>query len=448
MQVIPHISNAIQDWIERVAQIPVDSTGETPDVCVIELGGTVGDIESAPFIEALRQFQFRVGKENFLLIHVSFIPITVGNEQKTKPTQNTVRDLRGLGLTPDILACRSSQPLETSVKEKISMFCHVPTDQILAIQDCESVYHVPLMMREQGMIHKLTKLLSIAVNPSSDYLDKWAILASNLLNPIGELSIALVGKYTHLHDCYISVTKSLNHSSMKLSLKVNINWIESSELEEPSSENYQKSWDLLKASDGILVPGGFGGRGTEGKIKACQYAREAKVPFLGLCYGMQLSVIEHARNVLGMAGASSTEIDPATPFPVIVHMDDLSDATKLGGTMRIGLKVTKFKEGTENSKARALYSESLGVKNVSEISERHRHRYEVNPELVPRLETKGLSFVGRDVSGIRMSVLERTDHPFYLASQYHPELLSRPIRAAPLFVGLLQASAARKNCGK
>lgn len=452
MQVVPHVTDAIQDWIERVAAIPVDESGETPDVCIIELGGTVGDIESAPFVEALRQFQFRVGLSNFMLIHVSLVPVvgSVG-EQKTKPTQSSIRDLRGLGLSPDIVACRSSDKLEAAIKEKISMFCHVPTNQVLTVYDCKSVYHVPMLLQEQGLIELLKRRLNITPCPDGGvYFNRWKLLANNLAAPKGQTSIAIVGKYTYLQDSYISIVKALNHSAMDCSLDVKIVWIEAADLEpfngpndsEPNNKaadpklKFNEAWSALKSSNGIIIPGGFGERGTEGKIAACQYAREQKIPLLGLCLGFQLSVVEHARNVLGLSRANSVELDADTPHPVIIFMPEVSK-THMGGTMRLGARETKFI--VPNCQSRDLYAEFAGA-DAATILERHRHRYEVNPEMIEQLEQKGLKFVGKDDTGMRMEILERDDHPFYVGVQFHPEFLSRPLHPSPLFVGLLRAA--------
>lgn len=452
MQVVPHVTDAIQDWIARVAAIPVDESGETPDVCVVELGGTVGDIESAPFVEALRQFQFRVGRENFMLIHVSLVPVvgSVG-EQKTKPTQMSIRDLRGLGLSPDVIACRSSQPLEDSIQEKIAMFCHVVPEQVLAVHDCESVYHVPLLLHEQGLTRLLQERLHIAPRTSltgreNEYFAQWRRLANTLVAPEGSTTIAIVGKYTYLQDSYISIVKALNHAAMACSLEVKVNWIEASDLEEasngkPRSDKYDESWKALRGSKGIIIPGGYGERGTEGKIAACRYAREHEVPLLGLCLGFQLSVVEHARNVLGMTDANSVELNPSTPHPVVIFMPEVSK-THMGGTMRLGSRDSRFVVPSCHS--RRLYAALTG-RDAEVISERHRHRYEVDPKLVPQLETKGLRFVAKDAeTGTRMEIMEREDHPFYVGTQFHPEFLSRPLRPSPFFVGLLQATVAIK----
>ncbi|KAF9337569.1 CTP synthase ura7, partial [Podila minutissima] len=335
VQVVPHITDAIQEWVERVATIPVDDSAQEPDVCIIELGGTVGDIESAPFVEAMRQFQFRVGHENFALIHVSLVP-TIGavGEQKTKPTQASIRDLRGLGLTPDLIAARCEKTgLDEGIRSKISMFCHVQPEQVLAVRDCSSVYHVPELLKEQGLIDYLWKRLNIektvsispALKEKGDTMwQKWNQLTASQerLQDSDSVTIALVGKYTHLQDSYASVVKALEHASLACHKKLIIKWIEGSDLEPENQianpDKYNDSWETLRAAQGILVPGGFGARGTEGKIAAAKWARENKVPYLGICLGLQIAVIEFARNVCGMTGANSIELDANTEFPVVV----------------------------------------------------------------------------------------------------------------------------------
>ncbi|KAF9101727.1 CTP synthase ura7 [Mortierella sp. GBA35] len=450
VQVVPHITDAIQDWVERVATIPVDDTGEEPDVCIIELGGTVGDIESAPFVEAMRQFQFRVGHENFALIHVSLVP-TIGSvgEQKTKPTQASIRDLRGLGLTPDLIACRCEKTgLDEGIQAKISMFCHVQPHQVLAVRDCNSVYHVPELLRNQGMVDYLWKRLKIeqtvSISPALkekgiDMWKKWNQLTTSQdrLHDSDAVTIALVGKYTNLQDSYASVVKALEHATLALHKKLAIKWIEGSDLE-PEARlttpvKYHEAWHNLCSSQGILVTGGFGARGTEGKVAAAKWAREHKIPYLGICLGLQIAVIEFARNVCGMTGANSIELDENTTTPVVVYMPEISK-THLGGTMRVGLHSTLFQPDTEGSTIRKLYG------GASSVNERHRHRYEVNPELIEKFEAKGLQFVGKDETGQRMEIIEMADHPYFVGVQYHPELLTRPLKPSPPFVGLILAA--------
>ncbi|KAK9454694.1 CTP synthase N-terminus-domain-containing protein [Dipodascopsis uninucleata] len=446
VQVVPHITDAIQDWIERVSKIPVDDSGEEPDICIVELGGTVGDIESAPFVEALRQFQFRVGIENFALIHVSLVPV-VNGEQKTKPTQVAIRDLRGLGLMPDIVACRCTQRLEKPTTDKISMFCHVGPDQVIVVHDLSSIYHVPILLEEQKIIYQLSKRLKLEnvaikdsfVTKGSSLWSDWKKLTNVHDRMFETVNIALVGKYTNLKDSYISVVKALEHSALKCQRKLNIQWVEATDLESSGSEsnrvNFHKAWHEVCSADGILVPGGFGVRGTEGMIAACKWARENKVPYLGICLGLQIAVIEYARSVLGMKDATSEEmIKEPLENPIVVFMPEISKS-HLGGTMRLGLRPTKFQEGTEWSKIRKLYGGS------DTVMERHRHRYEINPKIVPALEEAGLNFVGKDEAGERMEILELTDHPFFVGTQFHPEYLSRVLDPSKPYLGFLAASS-------
>lgn len=450
VQIVPHITNAIQDWIERVSKVPSDDTDEEPDVCIVELGGTVGDIESAPFIEAMRQFQFRVGYENFALIHVSLVPDMHG-EQKTKPTQTTVHSLRGLGLLPDLIACRLlvPQPLSSSTKDKISMFCHVSSEQVFGVHDVSSIYHVPLLLQSQGIIEYLQKRLRLdkinvseTMRTQGESLEKrWKEMTSRQERLFDTVSIALVGKYTDLKDSYMSVIKALEHSAFRVNRKLIIHWVESSDLESETQESnpakYHDAWRALVGAGGILVPGGFGVRGTEGMMLAIKYAREQKTPFLGICLGFQLATVEWARNVLDMPGATSAEFDPNTEIPIIVFMPEIS-RTHMGGTMRLGLRPTVFETDSENwSKVRKLYG------GTGKIWERHRHRYEVNPELVDRFEQSGLSFIGKDEKGERMQILELKDHPFFVGLQAHPEFCTRPLNPSPPFLGLLAAASER-----
>jgi len=432
VQVIPHITDSIQDWIEDVAQRPADDSGEVPDVCVIELGGTVGDIESAPFIEALRQFQFRAGPENVCFVHVSLVPVIgVVGEQKTKPTQHTVKELRSLGITPDMLVCRSERPLEEDVRNKLALFCHVPPEAVLSAHDVSNIYRVPLLLEQQGVSQMLADKLGFELPSDRPILDSWSQMADRVDNLSEEIHIAMVGKYTGLSDSYLSVIKALQHSSFEVGRKLVIDWIEASDLEESPEQN-NDAWGLLKQANGILVPGGFGDRGIEGKILAAGYARENKVPYLGVCLGLQIAVIEFCRSVLGWEDANSTEFNEQTPHPVIVFMPEISK-THLGGTMRLGSRPTMFQ--VDECTTRELYS------GAAHVDERHRHRYEVNPALIEDIEAKGLKFVGKDDSGQRCEIFELDDHPYFVATQYHPEFKSRPGRPSPPFLGLLRAAA-------
>nr|XP_048337161.1 CTP synthase 2 isoform X3 [Ziziphus jujuba var. spinosa] len=396
VQVVPHITDAIKDWIESVAAIPVDGKDAPADVCVIELGGTVGDIESMPFIEALRQLSFSVGQDNFCLIHVSLIPVIgVVGEQKTKPTQHSVRELRALGLTPHLLACRSAQPLLENTKDKLSRFCHVPAE-----------------------------------SKCTYYNSQTARLA--------QVRIAMVGKYVGLPDSYLSVVKALLHACIACSLKPSIDWIAASDLEDDSATSTPKAhasaWETLRNAACVLVPGGFGDRGVGGMILAAKYARENKVPYLGICLGMQISVIEFARSVLGLERADSTEFDGATPNPVVIFMPEGS-RTHMGSTMRLGSRRTLFQ--TPDCVTSKLYE------NSEYVDERHRHRYEVNPDVIGQLEDAGLKFVGTDESGKRMEILELPGHPYYVGVQFHPEFKSRPGRPSALFLGLILAATGK-----
>ena len=436
VQVIPHITNEIQEWIERVANKSSDGSGKTPDACVIELGGTVGDIESAPFIEALRQFQFRVGKENICFVHVSLVPVMgpVG-EQKTKPTQHTVKELRGLGIIPDILVCRSENPLDYETREKLAAFCHVSPEAVVSAHDVSNIYRIPILLDEQGVSEVLSKEIGFELPDSRPLLEDWIKMAETVDNLDEVVKIAMVGKYTGLSDSYLSVIKALQHSSFEVNRKLEINWIEAENLDEKvkrdDAEKYNEAWKLLKESDGILVPGGFGIRGIEGKIKAAEYARLNKIPYLGVCLGLQIATIEFCRNVLGMEKANSTEFDENTPHPAVVFMPEISK-THMGGTMRLGTKPTPFL--VEDCKMKRLYG------NKPHVDERHRHRYEVNPELITKIEEAGLIYVGKDETGQRCEIMELENHPFYVGTQYHPEFKSRPGRPSPPFLGLLKAS--------
>ncbi|GMM29375.1 CTP synthase [Martiniozyma asiatica (nom. inval.)] len=447
VQVVPHITNAIQEWIERVARIPVDESGETPDVCIIELGGTVGDIESAPFVEALRQFQFRVGHENFALIHVSLVPVIHG-EQKTKPTQAAIKDLRSLGLLPDMIGCRCSEALEIPTINKIAMFCHVGPEQVLAIRDVNSTYHVPLLLKEQKMINYLSKRLELhnlnipspMKQKGQDLFEKWNALTNQHDRSFEKVTIAIVGKYTNLHDSYLSVIKALEHSAMRCTKRLEIVWVESSDLE-PETEstnksNFHSAWQSVCKADGILVPGGFGSRGIEGMIAAAKWARENKVPYLGVCLGLQIAVIEFVRNVIGKEGVSSIEFDSELPEDkqAVVYMPEI-DRERLGGTMRLGLRPTIFQEGSKSSIISKLYGDA------PEVLERHRHRYEVNPKLIPEIESKGLKFVGKDEAGERCEIFELDNHPFFVATQYHPEYISKVLDPSRPFLGLVAAAS-------
>ncbi len=437
VQVVPHITDSIQDWIEDVAHVPEQGTNKVADVCVVELGGTVGDIESAPFIEALRQFQFRVGSENICFVHVSLVPVMgpVG-EQKTKPTQHSVRELRGLGITPDVIICRSKTSLTEDARQKIALFCHVESNAVLSASDVSNIYKVPLLLDRQGALVLLSQKFKFKIPVNRPLLDEWMSMAIQIDDLDKEVCIAMVGKYTGLSDSYLSVIKALNHASIASSRKLNIEWIEASNLEnnvaKTDPEIHADSWERLKSADGILVPGGFGDRGIEGKILAAEYARTSSTPYLGICLGLQIAVIEFCRNVLGWKDSNSTEFNDNTPHPVVIYMPEISK-THLGGTMRLGSRRTIIND--EKSIAFKLYN---GNKN---IHERHRHRYEVNPDLIESIEDAGMKFVGKDDTGQRMEILEISNHPFFFATQYHPEFKTRPTKPSPPFYGFLMASS-------
>ncbi|XP_007668627.1 CTP synthase 2 isoform X2 [Ornithorhynchus anatinus] len=440
--VVPHITDAVQEWVMNQATVPVDGNKEEPQICVIELGGTIGDIEGMPFVEAFRQFQFKAKRENFCNIHVSLVPQpSATGEQKTKPTQNSVRALRGLGLSPDLIVCRSSKPIEMAVKEKISMFCHVEPEQVIFIHDVSCTYRVPVLLEEQGIVKYFKERLDLPIDDhASDLLFQWKAMADRYERLQKSCSIALVGKYTKLSDCYASVFKALEHSALAINHKLELMYIDSIDLEQSTEiqnpVKFHEAWQKLCKADGILVPGGFGFRGTEGKLQAISWARTKKKPFLGICLGMQLAVVEFARNCLGWKDADSTEFEPQTKHPVVIDMPEHNPGD-MGGTMRLGKRRTLFK--TEDSILRKLYGDVAGVE------ERHRHRYEVNPKLIHHFEEKGLKFVGHDVGGERMEIIELANHPYFVGVQFHPEFSSRPMKPSPPYLGLLLTATATLN---
>ncbi|XP_024545608.1 CTP synthase isoform X1 [Selaginella moellendorffii] len=435
VQAIPHVTNEIHDWIQRVSKVSVDGKEGEADVCLIELGGTVCDMESEAFFRALSDFEFRLGRENFCLVHVSLVPVLgVVGEQKTKPTQHSVQALRALGLTPTLLACRSAKPLEKSTREKLALFCHVPAHHIFGIHDVSNIWHVPLLLRDQNVHLAILERLNLST-ASQPELSQWEQRAQRLDTLSSVIRIGMVGKYTGLADSYLSVIKALQHAAFSCEKKLEIEWVASSDLEDDASQSLRTAaWTKLKNVDGVLVPGGFGDRGIQGKLLAAKYARENNVPYLGICLGMQIAVIEFARSVLGLDGAHSTEFDPATPHPCVVYMPEISK-TRKGGTMRLGARRTLFQ--TTNCITAKLYG------NAMFVDERHRHRYEVNPEMVSSLENAGLCFVGRDETGSRMEIVELASHKFYVGVQFHPEFKSRPGKPSPVFLGLI-ASASSK----
>lgn len=434
VQVVPHVTDAIQQWIERVAHIPVTENQVVPDVCIIELGGTVGDIESMVFLEALRQFRFRVGGDNFCHLHVSLVP-TVGageGEQKSKPTQHGIQELRAAGLQPDLILCRSTKPLERGTQAKISLFCMVPASHVVSVHDVSNLYQVPLLMKQQNVPALVLNVLKVHKMPP-ETLPAWERLSNRVEFPKSEVTIGIVGKYTGLTDSYLSITKALFHAGIEAEVKVKLEWIESTRLEpKAKTEQSEEAWDTLRKVDGILIPGGFGDRGTEGKILAINFARIHKIPYLGICLGMQLAVIEYARNVLHMTEATSAEFDPESKQAVIVFMPEIS-TEQMGGTMRLGSRMSRLKPDTLSHR---LYGKDV-------ITARHRHRYEVNPEHVASLEEAGLLFTGRDFErGERMECAElpRDKHPFFWGCQFHPEYTSSPFAPSPPFRGFVAAA--------
>ncbi len=422
VQVIPHITNEIKSRIYRN-----DSSDDT-HIAIIEVGGTVGDIESQPYLESIRQFQHDVGKENAILIHVTLIPyLRASGEMKTKPTQASVKELQGMGIQPDILVCRTEQPLNASIRDKISLFCNVPSNHVLQNLDVETLYEAPLAMEKEHLADVVCKCLNLDC-PEPDIKD-WEDMVYALKNPQKEVTVALVGKYTALHDAYISVVEALKHGAVANNASVNIKWIPS---EEVTPENVAEK---LSSVSGILVPGGFGDRGIDGKLYAIQYARENKIPFLGLCLGMQLSIVEYARNVVGFTDAHSAELDPSTIHPVIHLMPEQDGVEDLGGTLRLGAYPCVLKEGTI---AHKLYG-------TTEISERHRHRYEVNNYYREDLKKHGMIFSGLSPDGRIVEMIELKDHPWFVATQAHPEFKSRPNRPHPLFKGFIEAALNKIN---
>lgn len=421
IQVIPHITNEIKERVMRVGK------ADNADIVITEIGGTVGDIESLPFLEAIRQVRKDLpNKNDVIYIHVTLVPyISAAEELKTKPTQHSVKELRSIGIQPDIIVCRTMKELSEDMKKKIALFCDVEPDAVINNLTADSIYDVPLLMEQEGLDHIALKKLGLADRPVD--LSDWKDMVARIHNAKGVTRIALVGKYVKLHDAYLSVVEALSHAGYAYGTKIDIRWVNSEELE----ENKPDLSEVFKDIDGIIVPGGFGYRGIEGKIDAIRYARENKIPYLGLCLGMQCAVIEFARNVCAMEKANSSEFIPDTPYPVIDLMSDQEDVTEKGGTMRLGIYPCKLKDGT---KARKLYD------NKEIIYERHRHRYEVSNELRPILEKAGLIISGTSPDGRLVEIIELKDHPYFEATQAHPEFKSRPNRPHPLFLGFIEAA--------
>ncbi|MFM8944145.1 MAG: CTP synthase [Actinomycetota bacterium] len=424
VQVIPHITDEIKERIRRYAE------AEAADLQIVEIGGTVGDIESLPFLEAIRQLRNEVGRDRCAFVHVSLMPfIGPSGELKTKPTQHSVKELRALGIQPDVIVCRSDRPIGRHLKEKISLLCDVPISGVVSAQDAASIYKIPLVLHREGLDAEIAKTLRIDAAPD---LSEWDALVERIDAATDPVEIAMVGKYVNLRDAYLSVIEALHHGGFASGADVRIRWVSSDDLEDPDTADR-----TLEGVHGIVVPGGFGWRGIEGKLQAARYARERGVPYLGLCLGLQVAVIEFARDVAGLDGANSSEFDPATPHAVIDILPEQKDVTDMGGSMRLGAQPCHLVPGT---RAHALYGEAV-------IYERHRHRYEVNPAHHEVLQRHGLVISGASPDGRLAEIIELPDHPFYLAGQFHPELRSRPTRPHPLFRGFVAAAHARSRAG-
>jgi CTP synthase len=422
VQVIPHITNEIKERIRRVAE------ATDADVVVSEIGGTVGDIESLPFLEAIRQFRREVGPENVLYVHVTLVPfIDTAGELKTKPTQHSVNELRRIGVHPDIVVCRASEPLSSDIREKIALFADIEPSAVITNEDVSDVYLVPAALQREGLDTLVCEKLAL---PGGDAgLGEWEELVERLDRRTGEVEIALVGKYVKLHDAYLSVHEALQHSGIHHGCHVRVRWVDAEGM------SLEDAYEAFEAVDGILVPGGFGSRGWEGKILACRVARERGVPYLGICLGMHVAVSEFARHVVGFAGANSTEMDPETPYPVIDLLPEQKEIEDLGGTMRLGAQAVELAAGT---RARETYGDAV-------VHERHRHRYEVNNHFRPRLVDAGLVVSGTFQEGRLVEIVELADHPWFVASQFHPEFKSRPTRPAPLFRDFVGAALDRSR---
>jgi CTP synthase len=423
VQVIPHITDEIKRRIKLVAD------SEDVQFVITEVGGTVGDIESLPFLEALRQFQVDQGRDRCMFIHVTLVPfIQHAGELKTKPTQHSVQELRRIGIQPDMIVCRCAEPLDRDIRAKIALFANLPIDSIISARDADSIYKVPLYFRAEGADDQVLTHFGLSADEKPDLSD-WEGMVRRHDQAKDAVRIAMAGKYTQLADAYLSVLEALEHAGTHHNAKVEIEWVDVETLDSPETQK------LLESCDGILVPGGFGVRGVEGKIRAARYARENDVPYLGICLGMQVAVAEFARHVAEMDGANSTEFDPETPFPVIDLLPEQKEVRDLGGTMRLGADPVKLHEGT---RVREIYGEPV-------IYERHRHRYEVNNHLRKRLEHAGLVCSGTSPDDRLVEAIELADHPFFVASQYHPEFKSRPLRPQPLFRDFVGAAVERAS---
>lgn len=423
VQVIPHVTDAIKEQVFRVGR-EVDA-----DVVITEIGGTVGDIESQPFLEAIRQVKKDAGKENVLYIHVTLLPfISASGELKTKPTQHSVKEMRSIGIQPDIIVCRTEYPISQDMKEKIALFCDVDVDAIIENRTAQTIYQLPLMLQEEGLDRIAIRKLGLEDRPCD--MSEWQAMVDRIRHPQGEINVALVGKYVALHDAYLSVVEALDHAGYAVNRKINITWLDSEDIEDADNLD-----EVFRDIEGIVIPGGFGPRGVEGKIRTIQYAREHNIPYLGLCLGMQCAVMEFARNVCGLAGATSTEFDEHATYPVIDLMNDQNDVEEMGGTMRLGIYPCKLTEGT---RSRELYGEEI-------VYERHRHRYEFNNVYRKQLTDAGLVLAGLSPDGHLVEAVEIKDHPFFVAVQSHPEFKSRPNNPHPLFFGFVDAMTRRQS---
>jgi CTP synthase len=422
VQVIPHITNEIKDCIRAAAR-----DGDV-DVLIVEIGGTVGDIESMPFLEAIRQFRLEVGRDNAIYVHLTLVPfIGTAGELKTKPTQHSVRDLRSIGIQPDILLCRTDRFLDHDIKKKIALFCDVDEEAVITAKDVSSIYEVPLVLMAEGLDRIILKLLHLPLTEA--HTDAWQELVHRIKNPVDELTIHVVGKYTGYEDSYKSLNEAVFHGGFAHRLRVNLNWVEAEALEKEGGTR------LLEGAHGILVPGGFGSRGTRGMMKAAEYARVKGVPYFGICYGFQWATVEYARHVCGLEGADSTEVDENAPYKVIYKLRDLLGIDDLGGTMRLGRYACELAPG---SLAQRIYGSSL-------IYERHRHRYEFNCLYEEGLTKNGMRISGRSPDGKFVEIAELPHHPWYLAVQFHPEFRSKPDKPHPLFASFVKASHLHKT---
>lgn len=423
IQIIPHVTNEIKRSIEKNSE-------NEPDVCFVEIGGTIGDIESQPFLEAIRQFSVAYGRENCLFIHVTLVPyLAASDELKSKPTQHSVKEMLSLGIHPDIIVCRTEHPLTDDIRRKIALFCNVDKECVIENSNCDILYAVPVMLQNEGLDRVVIKKLGLSC-PEPDLRD-WKSMLHALRNPIQTVKIGMVGKYVELHDSYISVNEALKHGGIATKSAVDIHWIDAESLEGDDVDIDE----ILGDMDGILVPGGFGSRGIEGKIKAANYARIKNIPYLGICLGMQIAIIEFARNVLGFGDANSAEINPETTHPVIDIMPEQKNVEEMGGTMRLGQYPCVL---NPESKSYKLYGASM-------IYERHRHRYEVNNEFRTDLARGGMIFAGTSPDNHIVEMIELPEHPWFTACQFHPEFKSRPNRPHPLFRGFVTAAAERHH---